>query len=236
MRQGHPLLVHRQALASEGFAPPWVALFDIDSTLMDTSRRNLAILEAAAAELPVLRSVWERLDRKKASWNIVDPLREAGFDDPAVIEHVQAFWQERFFTDEWVQADEPYPGVAEFLADLKEEGFRLAYLTGRHRDGMEAGTRTSFLRHGLPAGSEERFFFKPDFHMGDLEFKTEVCRELESLGTLVLAVDNEPANANLFRRRFPGAMIVWLDTVTSPSPETLLPGIGRSAPSWFLDR
>ena len=235
MRRDHPLLEQRRRLAAAGAPPPWIALFDIDSTLMDTSPRNRAILKAAADRIPGIRQVWPRLDLEKPFWNVVEPVRRAGLTDEAVLREVRAFWEERFFTDEWIQMDEPYPGVAAFLHALKDEGFGLAYLTGRHRQGMETGTRASFARYGLPAGPSETFFFKPDFSIDDLDFKTTVCREIEELGTLVLSVDNEPANANLFRSTFPAALTIWLDTVTSPAPAPLLPGIERRDIGWYLE-
>ena len=235
MRPDHPLLVHRARLEARGHSGPWVALFDIDSTLMDTGPRNAAILKAAFETIPGLAPWRSRWDGTAVSWNVLEPLRQMGVDE-AVLAQVGAFWQDRFFTDEWLAHDTPYPGAADFLHHLKAQGFRLAYLTGRHTDGMEAGTRKSFVTHGLPSGTDERFFFKPTFSMGDKEFKEAACRDIAALGTLVVSVDNEPANVNLFRREFPDALVVWLETVTSPHPEPLIPGIDRAGPGYFLDR
>jgi len=235
MRPDHPILVHRTKLEARGHRHPWVALFDIDSTLMDTGPRNVAILSAAFDDIPDLarwRPLW---DGTAVSWNVLEPLRRLGVDDE-VLSQVREFWQQRFFTDEWLVHDRPYPGAAPFLHGLKAQGFLLAYLTGRHTHGMEAGTRKSFVDHGLPGGPDEVFFFKPTFEMDDRDFKEAACAEVASLGTVVVSVDNEPANVNLFRQVFPDALVVWLDTVTSPHPEALAPGIDRSPPSFFLDR
>jgi len=242
MRQDHPILRKREELAASGRRGPWLALFDIDSTLMDTGPRNLAILEAALAAMPELEAAWlglesegRRLSPIPAFWNLGEHLRRAGIRDESLLGELMAFWRERFFTDEWLVHDRPYPGVAAFLGGLKAEGFAIAYLTGRHSSGMEAGTRSSFLAHGLPAGDGELFFFKPSFLMGDLEFKTSVRDRIKGLGSLVLSVDNEPANVNLFHRAFPEALSVWIDTVTAPQPEALLPGVERRGSEYFLD-
>ncbi|MDA8412098.1 MAG: HAD family hydrolase [Treponema sp.] len=233
MNIDHPVLRHRRQLEGLGFSAPWLALFDIDSTLMDTTPRNLAILAAARGRIPGLDACWDRLDLSRPFWDIGEPLRRAGIEDRGLFEELRAFWTERFFTDEWLIHDRPYPGAAELLADLKNDGFTLAYLTGRHSPGMEVGTRRSFLEYGLPAGPEEIFFFKPDFAMEDEAFKASVCDELGRRGTLVVAIDNEPANSNLFHRAFPRALAVWLDTVTSPLPATLDAGIERRGPDIF---
>ena len=236
MRLNHPILAHRAKLQDLGRPGPWVALFDIDSTLMDTGPRNLAILEAAFEVIPALAPWRSRLDLRRQSWNVLDPLVAAGVDDPGLLATVLAFWRDRFFTDEWLDHDRPYPGVAEFLCELKAQGFLLAYLTGRHAGGMEVGTRKSLVDHGLPAGPEETFFFKPTFEMPDRDFKASVCEGVAALGTLVVTVDNEPANVNLFRPAFPEAIVVWLDTITSPNPERLVPGIEHRDLGFFLDK
>ena len=236
MRAGHPILEHRRRLEAEGFRGPWLALFDIDSTLMDTGPRSRAILEGARDSLPGLSAAWSSLDLSRPSWDVREPLRRAGVGDEDLHNAVHSWWKDRFFTDEWLAHDRPYPGVAAFLVELKAAGFALAYLTGRHSPGMEAGTRKSFASYGLPAGAEETFFFKPVFDMADLEFKTSVCERIRAMGTLVVSVDNEPANVNLFHAAFPRAITIWIDTVTSPCPEPLRPGIVRRGPEWFLDR
>ena len=235
MRADHPFLIRRRLLEAQGRQGPWILLFDIDSTLMDTGLRNIAILEAARAESPALREIWPRLDLCAPFWDILEPFRRSGLGDEELHGALKSYWRERFFTDEWLAHDRPYPGVPDFLAKLKAEGFRLAYLTGRHSPGMEEGTRRSFLDHGLPAGTEERFFFKPDFGMGDAEFKASVCEDIRGMGSLVATIDNEPANVNLFRRAFPESLVIWLDTVTSPQPEKLLPGIERRGLDFFLE-
>lgn len=214
---------------------PWIGLFDIDSTLMDTGPRSRAILEEARGFLPDLASAWDSLDLTLPSWDVREPLKRAGITNVGLHGEVHSWWKERFFTDEWLAHDRPYPGVAEFLVELKAEGFVLAYLTGRHSPGMEAGTRRSFRTFGLPAGDEEIFFFKPAFDMDDLQFKSSVFEKLRNSGSLVVGVDNEPANINLFHSLFPRALSVWIDTVTSPRPAVLEPGIERQGTEWFLD-
>ena len=65
-----------------------------------------------------------------------------------------------FFTDAYVLKDRIYPGAREFLTSLNNRGYKLVYLTGRHKEGMSEGTVKSFNRVGLPPGS---FFFQTFF-------------------------------------------------------------------------
>ncbi len=56
-------------------------------------------------------------------WGILEPLRRAGIDDQILFQKVEAFWEERFFSDEWLVHDRPYPGVAAFLGTSRPKGF-----------------------------------------------------------------------------------------------------------------
>ena len=226
----------RESLTRGGAGGPWILIFDVDSTLMDTGPRNEAILEAAFESIPDLAPWKGRIPPVAGRWNILDPCREAGMRDRALLDDIRAFWQERFFTDRWVTCDRPYPGAAACLEELKLRGFCLVYLTGRHSPGMEVGTRASFEAHGLPAGAAERFFFKPSFDAEDQQFKLDSCAAIGALGTIVGTLDNEPGNVNLFVRNFPGALNLWMRTITSPRPETLVAGSRAVDPEILLPR
>lgn len=222
----------RRSMEERGAEGPWLLVFDIDSTLMDTEARNRAILEAAFAEMAELAPWKPKIDWRGIGWNVLGPLEAAGFTDERLRARVRAFWQERFFTDEWTLLDRPYPAAADCLRKLKDAAFRLVYLTGRHSPGMEKGTRESFRVHGLPE-AEERFFFKPSFDEDDLAFKTAACAEIGRLGTVVGTLDNEPANVNLFARAFPDALNLHLRTISSPAAVPLAPGIETADPTDF---
>ncbi len=209
----------RAELSAQGAPDPWILVFDIDSTLMDTAPRNLAILRSAVAALPALEGWESSFPSASTAWNVVDGLRSQGLADEGLLGALHAFWRDRFFTDSWVIHDQPYPQVAPCLRVLKDRGFSLVYLTGRHSPGMEEGTRASFLSNELPAGRDERFFFKERFEDDDAVFKTRSCQTIASLGTVVGTVDNEPKNVNLLLRAFPAAANLWLKTITSPNPE-----------------
>lgn len=224
---------HRETLAGSGGAAPWLLVFDVDSTLMDTEGRNRAILEAALRDIPGLGPAAETLRAASSGWNVVEPARRLGTVGENDLARFADYWRERFFSNEWLLHERPYPGVAEFLQALKARGFTLVYLTGRHAGGMDAGTRESFLRHGLPAGESETFFFKPRIEDEDAAFKRAACAEIARLGTVVGSLDNEPANVNLLARAFPRARHVWMRTITSPVPDPLLAGIPETTPDGF---
>lgn len=207
--------------------PGAAALFDIDSTIMDTSPRNMQILREIGQEWPDLQPAVEEIRPEDIGWNIFAPLEAHTSLDKESREAIHQFWKERFFTDQYVLCDRPYPGVRELLSWLRGRGLRLVYLTGRDQPNMSVGTRDSFARHDLPLGEDTRFIFKPTFEEADLPFKRRVCDQLAREERIVLAVENEPGNANLMNRYFPGALVALIDTVTSPNPATPDPEVLR---------
>jgi len=203
------------------------ALFDIDSTVMNTAPRNLQILREAAGRWPELESAVAGISPDELGWNIFEPLEKSVSLTPDLREAIHVFWKKRFFTDAYVLFDEPYPKVRELLEWLRGEGIRLVYLTGRDGPNMSSGKIDSFSRHGLPLDQGTRFIFKPTFEEADATFKALSCAELAREERVVLAVENEPGNANLMHRQFPDALTALIETVTSPNPERPEPGILR---------
>lgn len=220
-----PSAFHRLIL--ESFNPPPVpplVVFDIDSTIMHTGYRNLRILGEAAGRWSELKAFTEKLDADLLGWNIRGTLRDQGLDDEDLLDRVHDFWKSRFFSDEYLSADRPYPGVREFIAALAGMGYRLLYLTGRDAREMKRGTRESFLTHKIPEGE---FIFKPTKEMADLAFKKEAMKHIGRIGCVVAAVENEPANANLFKEQFPRAEVFLFDSITSPDPDEPRPDLRR---------
>lgn len=207
-----------------------VAVFDLDSTLFSTQKRNLAILrEWAAGDAPEgARLIVARLTDQDMGWNVMDDLRRHGFSHEPTLKELRRFWFERFFKDEYLLHDEPLPGAPEFVRDCHAAGGTVVYLTGRDEPGMGRGTRLSLERHGFPLGDERvALRLKPTFDEPDLAFKERVIEELKILGEVVAAFENEPANANLFCDAFPEADVIFLETVHSPNPPPLRERIVR---------
>lgn len=221
-----------EACRGRGTLP--VVVFDIDSTLYDTGPRNLRILEefaeARRRSRPEIDALVERVRGTEIGWNVMDALRRAGCADQELLDDLGRFWGRRFFTDTFVVFDEPVPGAPGFVRDCHERGAFVYYLTGRHVGGMEVGTVQALVRDGFPWGiGRTLLHLKPDFETPDAAFKDEALRDIRSLGGEVIATfENEPGNANLFSRAFPGALGFLLETTHAPNPPPLAPGILRT--------
>ena len=207
-----------------------VAVFDIDSTIMDTAPRNYQILKAAVSKFPFLKTAFSKIQHEDIGWNILHSLDPENRLSRERREKIHFFWKERFFQNEWLKHDSPYRGIIDILNWLLQNHITLVYLTGRDEPNMKDGTMQSFRDHGLPVEGDVHFFFKPDFDMDDLGYKESVFSHISLLGQVILAVENEPKNANAMANAFPDAEIALIRTVTTPDPEI------PDSRIWIFDR
>jgi hypothetical protein len=219
--------VLRAALAAIHPGRP-VAAFDLDSTILVNKVRQARIVREFGAQ---------RGDRRLEgcqpeaviSWDLRDTLRLCGAtaaEIAAMVPDLRAFWLGRFFTSEYCKDDTPVAGAPEYLSEVRSAGGEILYITGRHQE-MERGTLESFQRAGFPMPDGERvqLWLKPVLADDDDRWK-EICharlRELRALGC---AFDNEPTHVNAYKRAFPGAFVVHLDSDHSRRPVEVLPEI-----------
>jgi len=196
-------------------------IFDLDGTLYDNTVRTLRILQEFAASHA---NTYEGLVQQVAGlasqvmkYKLSDTLLQVGITDEGLVKAAEAFWFERFFTDDYVTYDLPTPGAREFVEALYEAGGVPVYLTGRDAPNMLVGTVKSLHRDGFPVGTfDTRIVLKDDFHRADHDYKKSVIDHLKRVGHVVGAFDNEPGLCNLFKEAFPEAEVVWLDTSHAP--------------------
>src|SRR5439155_611067 len=112
------------------------------------------------------------------------------------------------------------------LRALTRGGGDVLYITRRDA-GMEAWTLHSFRRAGfpLPDGARVQLWLKPRPDDDDDRWK-EVCHaRLLELSGLACAFDNEPTHVNAYKRAFPDARVVHLDTDHSGRPVEVRPDV-----------
>ena len=206
-------------------APDGVAVFDLDSTILDNRPRQARILAeyGEAADLPALLRAGPEHWR---GWDLAAALRAAGLSAGEAERHVgpfRRFWAARFFTSEYCRGDVPVPGAPAFVREVVLAGGRVVYVTARPAD-MVDGTLEAFRRAELPLPDQRRVFLymKPLAALGDDAWKDAACSEVERLGPVVAAFDNEPAHVNGYARAWPDAVAVHLDRDHSPRPIAVL--------------
>jgi phosphoglycolate phosphatase-like HAD superfamily hydrolase len=205
-----------------------VAVFDLDSTLLDNAPRQSAILREYGAEMGV-RELQQSAPEHWTSWDMSAAMSKTGLDPALVAAHTEPFkryWRERFFTSEYCRVDEMVPGASDFVHSVVQAGGSVYYVTGRH-EGMRAGTEECLQRLGFPVPGETRvqLLMKPTLEEHDDAYKRETLEFLATAGTVVAAFDNEPTHINAYRVAFPGAYSVHLATDHSGREVKILEGI-----------
>jgi len=198
-----------------------IAVLDVDSTLQWTAGRHLRILHEFAVEhqeeCPELLELSWGLSLNDIRWSVLSNLEKAGIELPDLRKRFYRFWAKRFFSGDYLVYDQPYQGAQEFVRRLIARGIHVVYLTARPAKPMGAGTVATFLKWGFPVlDGTTTLYLKPHAHEKDHEFKADACERIRALGTVVLTVENEPTNANLFQDAFPSAINVLVDTEHSP--------------------
>lgn len=192
-----------------------VAVFDLDSTLLDNKTRQAEIM----AEYGRRHHVPALVGCKPSHWQGWDfrlAMRNAGLPADEIEAHVEpyrALWQSLFFTSEYCRIDEAVPGSVAFVTAVHGTGARVCYVTGRH-EPMRAGSVESFarLRFPVPDGDRVQLWMKPTLDEHDDDYKARVHADLPRIGTIATVFDNEPIHVNEYRRSFPEAIVVHLAT------------------------
>lgn len=215
--EGATLLARMLELART-VGPDHVAVFDLDGCLFDTRPRQVQIFRELAARSgfdPLYLVTTEHF----SDWSIRSTLTNAGVGADWIDAHydvIRAWWDRHFFTSTYVLYDHAMPGAAAFVRAVHEAGVHCVYLTGRD-EAMRIGTEDALRRFGFPYDQPgATLLVKPDFRTDDTEFKEGALEIVAAIGHVVLYLDNEPANVNLFRRRHPESLVVFVETDHSP--------------------
>jgi haloacid dehalogenase-like hydrolase len=212
-----------------GAVPP-VIVFDLDGTLMDNRPRSAAILielgREWASKYPEAAERLASARPDELAYLFNESLQRLGVSDRALVDEAMAFWRERFFRDKYLSHDVEVPGAVAFAQAAYEAGAVLVYLTGRDLPLMGLGSWSSLRDLGFPIGVVgTELVCKPDASVHDEVFKLGVAPALARVGEVIAAFDNEPGNCNIFRRAYPSALTVLLDTQHVPGAPPLDEGV-----------
>ena len=197
------------------------AVFDLDSTILSNKPRQARIVREFGRARGV--AALARCEPSAVvSWDLRDTMRLCGLSEDEVRSlhaPLRQFWFERFFTSEYCKEDEAIAGARDYLHRVLAARGQILYVTGRHA-GMAPGTLESFRRAGfpLPEGERVQLWLKPDPDEDDDLWKETCQRRLGDLPGVACAFDNEPTHVNAYKRAFPGARVVHLDTDHSGRP------------------
>lgn len=204
------VLEQARALGSKG-----VLAFDLDSTVFDNRTRQVRILSEYGRFKNLAPLIASQVEHWKSGWDLRGAMVAAGLpgaDADALYTEAKAFWAARFFTSEYCLEDTELDGAAAFLHACVATGAQVAYVTGRH-EGMREGTVACMKKCGMPVpGGTVSLLMKPTLKEDDDTYKRAAHQQLEAMGHLIAAFDNEPNHVNDYAKRFPQATVVHLNT------------------------
>lgn len=208
--------------------PKRLAVFDLDSTLFGVSSRSQAILRDMVnhsefqEKFPEAAEKIASIELSEKDWGIRASIEALGLDDaPGLFRFAKDFWNEHFFSNDYLKHDRPYPGALEFVNGLKEAGIDIFYLTGRDEPNMREGTIEILEKWGFPTEShEERLHMKPHKgHSLDEDYKSKRFEEILNGDEKVWFFENEPVIIHRVRQDHPEIRIIYIDTVHSGRAE-----------------
>ena len=181
-----------------------LVIFDIDSTLIDTSHRTAAICREFAREHSH-DTRFKELCREINQWTewveVYQPIdfinRHSGVKiRPHSPEesYILKFWKDRFFHEDWLVHDLPYSGGKEFVTECLLRGADIAYLTGRHIDTTLAGTKKWLATHHFPLREENprtRLMLKDHVSLLDSDYKSSGLALLKVGYDSIWFIENE---------------------------------------------
>jgi hypothetical protein len=223
------LEVRRQRALEDGSTP--LALLDIDLTLVDNAERNRAIwrdwMLSMDGVFPDAAARAEQARTMPIVFGVQENMATLGVEDPERQREGLRYWLKAFFSDAYTRLDEPLEGAVAAVRAIHEAGVTIAYVTARP-ESMAPVTVACFEAMGFPIGVAGTILtMRPRAAGSDDEAKSDACAWLGTLGTPILAADNEPGHVNAMHARFPEALSVLVDTRHSGGAPALASGITR---------
>jgi endonuclease YncB( thermonuclease family)/phosphoglycolate phosphatase-like HAD superfamily hydrolase len=198
-----------------------IVVFDLDSTLIDTRSRQVAILRAWAAREGVTELQALTLDHFQ-SWDFKETLKRAGVPLDKIrplSKRVRKAWGKEFWRNESLVHDLPLPGAARYVRELHARGATVVYM-GR-RSSQTAGTRATLTHCGFPLDDRARLVLdeveqvKGGRKKRSLAARAARERSLTSiaaLGSVVATFENEGNKVDRLRQRWAQARVIHVRT------------------------
>ena len=207
-----------------------LAIFDLDSTLIDVRHRILRIfkdfvnLEKTKKLFPKAFDVISNtssLDPNR--YFIEDHMRDLNLEDldgGLFLMELLEFWKQCFFSNNYLKYDLPYPGALDFVKKMKSYPIKIVYLTGRDKPRMKEGTYNSLLNIGFPVGDDTQLILKPHKSMDDALYKKEVIFEFDKKHQPIWFFENEPFVVNPIFKEALHINVIFFDSNHSQREKT----------------
>ena len=197
------------------------AVFDLDSTLFCMKYRTEAIIKTFIKnnnhELSSETvSFISKLTVTERDWSVEEILARNGVSsENPLVKTLYKHWRKYFFKDDFLYLDRPYPGGAEYINLLKEQGTSIFYLTGRNKSTMLSGSLNSLKKWNFPLEQASHLILKEDTTGEDSLYKMNELKRIQNEFKTVLFFENEPVILNVIAKELPQIKLFWMDSTHS---------------------
>ena len=201
-----------------------LAVFDLDSTLFNVSYRTQKILHEYAEKFQ--KTDLKNIQIQPEDWGIKEALYRAGYsieNDHDFFIELRDFWRERFFSNDYIHYDIPYPGAIAYLIELAATGCEIKYLTGREQTKMAKGSEEVLKKWGFPL-KPGQLILKPERTLDDALFKNDWFAQLDKHNyQKIYFFENEPININAVYKSCPEVEIIFIESTHARKEEVTAP-------------
>jgi phosphoglycolate phosphatase-like HAD superfamily hydrolase len=198
-----------------------LVVLDIDSTLVQTHKRNEAVLRRFAKDAGIDsshsgRHLFGQSECFPFEYGYAQALHRLGVADEDLKSQVAHYWRKHFFSNEFLHCDLPHDGAQDFVGWLNQKWIPHVYLTGRPHPLMWEGTLKTLQALQFPV-TTDNLYLKPHPQDVDELFKSQKMAELKKGYSKVIFIDNEPKVLNQIDKDHPEIVLVFVDTCHSPN-------------------
>ncbi len=197
-----------------------LAVFDLDSTLLDVTPRSIQIIKdfKNTASYKSLtdddKNNYAQINYQHSDWGPSAPLKRASMSKEAH-DMVFKFWWSKFFINDYLSYDIPYPGALDYVQKIFSTGSDITYLTARKKQNMLDGTLQSLLDLNFPINNKQtRCVLKEKDH-NDHTYKLDWLKKEIPKYTKIFYFENEAKIINHVRRELPEVEIIFMDSIHS---------------------
>ena len=195
------------------------AVFDLDSTLFCMKYRTEAIIKEFIKKYecsPETISLIKNLKVTERDWSVPEILSRYGImPDNPLVKALYKHWKEYFFKDKFLHLDRPYPGGAEYINLLKEQGASIFYLTGRNQKTMMSESLASLKKWNFPLEQPSHLILKENTEKEDSQYKMHKLKFIQNKFKTVLFFENEPVILNVIASQMPQVKLFWVNSTHS---------------------
>lgn len=197
-------------------------VFDLDSTLLCVKNRTQHILHECAKDknfiklFPNQARQIQQIQTLDRDWYIKDILSRHNLHaNTACLNFIECFWKKRFFSNDYLYLDQPYPFCINFLHTIIKYQSSIVYLTARSKPCMLKGSLKFLKKWNFPLKNNKYLFMKDDINLTDACFKTKQLKCFTKQYKHVVFIDNEPIILNQVSKSLPNIFLFWMNSVHS---------------------